>query len=585
MHAAVIAGRFGLALLCGVAVGACSKRKPYVPFELDAGRATATVDMGDAATPVALRLPAIRGRHLEVPMSPFSEAGLVFHAPEGRIITDIATQESAHGGTLAALARDVSGNAPDVLVVYNYDVKYAGPPTVLADGPAHVADERCVQDASVRFSGKSSIVARWQLRCPADVAPEPASLVVVVDARAQPPVRLRVVYRDPVLDLPLTVDADGADQDADGQDDARVVVRIEPRAPYAAAPAEVEYRWLARTAGLSAVPGSLEESWQKLTRTLAQRGDERSPAVFDGASLARTLIDAVCSNPPLVKVEHGGRLEPCDAKMWGEAVDSLERKATFRRADALLWAGQLAGDRVRGPDAITLEKALEKLAPERAFADARLDEGANRGGEDAGVLDGVADAGVLAASPAEAAAWAVRSVDDRCTGSLSARVETAQGRGFDVPLPMRSERRRGAGSGCTIETLAPAEYQVLRSLPHGVLVLVRGVFIAIERGETETDAGVEAPTARRFFPAEQGSKMFAARPLALATKVGLVVAHGSAVERLTLPKDADPGVQDLWPPRRCEATDVPTTLRCEHASGAVFVTIPPRAKAVKKRVK
>jgi hypothetical protein len=577
--------RFGIALVALTAgCDSCAKHKPYVPFQLEAGSSDSVSAVGaDGGAPAVAVLPQVDGGHLDVPQSTLAVAGLTFRAPEGRILTDVASQVGDHGGTLVALARDVAGQAPDVLVSFAYDAKNAGEAAIVAEGPAVPRDERCVQEATVRLSGRESAIARWRFRCPADVAPEPASILVVASVGPKARERFRVSYRDPVLELPLEVDADAADTDGDGEDDLRFFVRTETRAPYGQASLPLEYRWLERAAGRSPVPGVLVASWGALLKDLAMRAEEKSPGAFDAIASARTLVDAVCKNPAPVKVEHGGHLDACDAKAWGAALDTIERKAIVARPDPVLWAAYLSANPPPSTEVTVLEKGLAKNAPERAFSDVRREEAlVDPSVADAGIA--ITDGGSAAAAAAPALnplAMVVRSIDDRCTGSLSAHVELPSGRTFDVPLPLRSERRRGEASGCTIESLPPTAYRVLGALPDSVLVLVRGTLLSVEEGDA--DAGAEAPTAWRFFPGAGGAaKPFASSPIAIPTRLGLLVVH-RAVERLTLPKDADASLAERWPPVRCVATEVPAVLRCEHAAGALFVTIPPPPRGAKKK--
>lgn len=564
----------------------CAKHKPYVPFELEDGsRNSVSAEVVDGEAPIGVLLPRIDAGRLDVPQSALVVGELTFRAPEGRILTDVATAVGPHGGTLVALARDVAGRAADVLVSYAYDGKNAGAPAIVAEGPPLPPDERCVQEAMVHVSGRESAVARWRFRCPADVAPEPASILVVASVGPQPHERFRVSFRDPILEFPIEVGADAADTDGDGQDDLRFFVRTEAHTPYVQASRPLEYRWLERTAGRSPVPGVMAESWTQLVRELASRAEEKSPGVFDAIASARTLVDALCKNPPAIKVERGGHLDACDANVWGAALDTIERKAIMARQDPVLWAAFLSSNPAPSAEVVLLEKGLIKYAPERAFSDVQSEESLLEPAPidaDASAAGLVVDAGPVVVLPAQnALVMAVRSIDDRCTGSLSAHVVVPGGRTFDVPMPVRSERRRGEASGCTLESLPPASYSVLGALPNSVLILVRGVLLTIEEGDV--DAGAEAPTAWRFFPASGGAgKPFAVSPIAIPTKLGLVVAH-RVVERLTLPKDAESSVTERWPPSRCVATDVPTVLRCEHPSGVLFATIPPPAKGAKKK--
>lgn len=561
----------------------CSKHKPYVPFDLDAGPALAVNAAGeDAQAPAPAAVPLVDAGHLDVPASTLVVEGLVFQAPDGRLLTDVVSQGGAHGGTLLAVARDAAGQKPDTVVAYAYDRRNAGAPVTVVEGPALPADERCVQDARIRFSGRTSAVARWRLRCPADVAAEPASVLAVVEVGTRPAVRLRVSFRDPVLDLPLELDADAADADEDGQDDLALTARTEPRPPYTRAPLAVAYKWLARAAGASPVPGASAESWRAITRDLAARADERAPGVFDAIAGARTLVDALCGPVPTVRVEIGGRLEPCDAKALASTLDVLERKALVARNDALLWAAFLATNPPPSAEVVLLEKGLAKAAPERTLRDVRRDDPLTEG-------EIAADAGAPATAPdaaAPAAGVVLEAIEDRCTGSLSARVARGAS-AFDVTLPLRSDRRRGEGSGCTIEALAPAGYRVVASVERSVVALVRGRFVAVDLpsgdGAGASDAGAaEAPSARLVFPASDGvGRLFAASPLALRVGPSVVVAQ-RAVERVSLPKDADPAVAELWPPSSCAATDVPRVLRCQHPSGALFVTLPGPAKGGKE---
>ncbi len=558
----------------------CSKHKPFVPFDLEAGPARAVPHAdGDAAASSPAAVPIVDAGHLEVPASTLVVDGLVFQAPDGRLLTDVVSQGDAHGGALLAIARDAAGLKPDTVVAYAYDKRNAGAPVTVAEGPPIPADERCVQDARIRFSGRSSAVARWRLRCPSDVASEPASVLAVVEVGPRPAVRLRVAFRDPVLDMPLDLDADAADADEDGQDDLALTVRVEPKAPYTRAPTPVVFKWLARAAGASPVPGASSEAWRGLARDLAARAEERNPGVFDAIAGARTLVDALCGSAPTVRVEVGGRLEPCDAKGLGATLDALERKALVARNDALLWAAFLATNPPPSPEVTLLEKGLAKSAPERALREVRREEPSAEG--DA-TVDAGATAPALDAAPG-AGAFTLESVEDRCTGSLSARVARA-GLSFDVTLPLRSERRRGEGSGCAIEAIASGAHRVVASSDHALVALVRGRLIAIEAviGDAADAGGADAPIARLAFPSSEGvGKLFAASPVVLRVGSSVIVAQ-RAVERLALPKDADASIFELWPPTACAATDVPRVLRCQHPAGALFVTLPGPAKGPKE---
>jgi hypothetical protein len=475
------------------------------------------------------------------------------------------------------LARDLAGKAPDVAVAYAYDTKNAGAPVVVAEGPQTPGDERCTQESLVRFSGTSSAVLRWRWRCPADVAPEPSSVLLVVQVLPQASVRFRVAYRDPVLELPLEIDADATDLDEDGQDDVRLHVHTEARAPYTQASASLEYRWLSRAAGASPVPGAFGESWRALVKGLQATVDERSAGLFDATAGARTLVEALCAQQPTVRVEHGGRLESCDAKALTATLETLERKAVVARNDTLLWASFLGANPTPSAEVTLLEKGLMKVAPERAFRDARREEAAVavEPGVDAGAAN--ADGGATSTG-----AITLRSVEDRCTGSLSAHVELEAGKGHDVTLPMRSERRRGEGSGCTIEPLPVTSYRLLASSSRALLILVRGRLFAVEVPGGDADGSApEVPSSRAVFPASEGVvKVLGGAPVALRVGPALVVAQRN-VERFTLPREAEPNVAELWPPTSCRATLVPAVLRCEHPDGAFFATLPPPAKPAK----
>ncbi len=573
-----------VALALGTATSACdgcAKHKPYVPFDLDAGAAPLTgVRAGDSSVAENTAIPLVDAGHLDVPMSTLVVEGIAFQAPEGRLLTDVASQRGAHGGTLLAVARDVAGQKPDALVAYAYDTINAGAPVTVAEGPAVPADERCVQDASVRFRGSASAVVRWRLRCPADVASEPASVLAVVEVGPRPAVRLRVSFRDPVLDLPLDLDADAADMDEDGQDDLALTVRAEARAPYTQSAPPLAYKWLARAAGASPIPGAWAESWKALTRELSARAEARQPGVFDAIASARTLVDALCGTAPTVRVEVGGRLEPCDAKALVGALDGIERKAIVARNDALLWAAFLATNPSPSPEVALLEKGLAKSAPERVLREVRRDEPL----PDVEAPDGGPPMATDAAPTAVEAT--LRAVEDRCTGSLSAHVERGAARG-DVTLPIRSERRRGEGSGCTIDALPPSAFRVVASSATGLVLLLRGRFVGVEfpssDGGDGGDGGAPEPMrARLVMPAGEGvAKLFASAPLVLRTGAQVVIAQRQ-VERFVLPKDVEPALAELWPPTACVVTDVPRVLRCEHPAGALFVTLPSPAKGTKE---
>lgn len=567
-----------LASLAAVGLGGCdgcAKHKPYVPFEVEAGHGQPSATAEDVGAREGTRIPLIDAGHLEVPQSQLEIEGLTFRAPEGRILTDVAAQRGAHGGTLLAVARDLAGKAPDVALAYAYDARNAGAPVQIAEGPVGPGDERCTQETLVRFSGAASAVLRWRWRCPADVVPEPASVLLVAQVLPQPSVRFRVAYRDPVLELPLEVDADAADLDEDGQDDVRLQVRVEARAPYTQAPAPLEYRWLSRAAGASPVPGAFAESWRALTKSLQSNVEEKSPTIFDATAAGRTLVEALCGPAATVRVEHGGRLEPCDAKALAGTLETLERKALVARNDTLLWASFLSASPSASPEVALLEKGLQKAAPERAFRDARREEAA-------GEAELPVDAGTPSPdAAADVGALLLRSVEDRCTGSLSAHVELAGGKAVDVTLPLRSERRRGEGSGCTIEPLPQTAYRVLASSPRGLVLLVRGRLVAIDVPEPapEGDAGApDAPAARSVFPASEGvAKLLGGSTVALRVGGALVVAQRH-VERFVLPREAEPSLAELWPPSACRATEVPAVLRCEHPAGAFYATLPPPVK-------
>jgi hypothetical protein len=557
----------------------CSKHKPYVPFDLDAGAGavgpSAVGASFDAGAAENTAIPLVDAGHLDVPMSTLVVEGIAFQAPDGRLLTDVVSQRGAHGGTLLAIARDAVGQKPDTLVAYAYDTLNAGAPVTVTEGPTLPADERCMQDASVRFRGRASAVVRWRLRCPADVAAEPASVLAVADLGPRPAVRFRVAFRDPVLDLPLDLDADAADMDEDGQDDLALTVRAEARAPYTQAAPGIAFKWLARAAGASPIPGAASDSWKALTRELTSRAEARQPGVFDAIAAARTLVDALCGPAPTVRVEVGGRLEPCDAKALGAALEVVERKAIVARNDALLWAAFLATNPSPSPEVAILEKGLAKAAPERVLRDVRRDEPAAVEGADGGTPP-PADAATPPLEPS------LRGLEDRCTGSLSVHVDRS-GAGVDVTLPLRSERRRGEGSGCTIETLASSAYRVVASSPQSFVVLVHGRFIAVDLGSAGADGGApDAPSARLVFPANEGiSKLFGASPLVLRAGTTVVVAQRQ-VERFVLPKEVEPDLAELWPPSACTVTDVPRVLRCQHPAGALFVTLPAPPKGAKE---
>src|ERR1019366_7926303 len=331
----------------------CHDDHPYVPYAI-ASAAPHGEALDEAGASLADASPASEGGvdpfsgepALVAPpsLSQWAVDGVPVTAPDGQVFVLGLARDFDGDGTkdVFAIVRPADGNDPGRVVFYR-GAPGAAPLTF--DPPANLAqDPSCTAVARLVGIGADSVLAELGQQCPVHPSSAPVRWVAVLAGGATPRVRLAATLADPAGAPALSVDADGADRDADGREDIALRVTIEGGgAPLEPGPrVSATIAWLDRPAGLSRDAGATESSFTALASSAAAHAarSKEAPAIPGYVPQVRALWRAMCSEggaPRIVAVAGAGTLG-CSS---GHALETLGLAAV--RAYAVLGGPPPAG--------------------------------------------------------------------------------------------------------------------------------------------------------------------------------------------------------------------------------------------------
>ncbi len=359
----------------------CGKDKPYTPFSVGSGVASAAPVASTTDGEPDARAPAKFVVQRAVPAPPratrWSFDGRPLSAPSDRVFEQALAADFDGDGQREAVAWTLPAQAsapspPGELWLFPAQ----GAPKKLLELPGFVpTGPSCSHAATVLQTGPKSVTVDVTARCTTTLlARAPARSISVVAPRSDRPVLGTWRVAAPAAGEPFGVDVDSVDRDGDGRDDVRLVVTEKPicRGPAPAGgpcPTDKEDRsasaqvvWLDRPAGLSRDATEPAQSLGALAAAELGRSKRKQSAaeVTRGVAQVRRLMGTLCAE--------GGA-----ARLW-EADGSMLRCAPLAAVVERLLVAEVqsalaAGEPTRAMAALERDGWYFGHAPEKRRAE------------------------------------------------------------------------------------------------------------------------------------------------------------------------------------------------------------------------
>jgi len=536
----------------------CHGSKPYTPYTLSDPPAasmdasTAAGEAGDAGAPgdggpgfVAVAAVAAPGDGKSWPLQSGAAQPPAGHAFAEGLVLDADGDDKPD---LIAWAR-----APDGLrgEVWFAPGKSPEAGRTLAALPGDLAAPGCNPSASLTRIGAAMVVFDFDPRCGARARDRAAHWIAVfrLVAGAPPELGLELRLGAPADGESLAVTLDGRDRDGDGRGDLTATLSLggAPRPLVAAGNAAATLAFFDRPAGLSRDPTEPDASLKALAAGLVADGRKKTTAsrVAAAAGAARRLWALLCeeAGKPVVTTSAGpvrcGDVHLADDAAIAEAEAAVNLGDPLGAVAAL---SRLEGrrrdlDAFVGKSIPSIEGKLvhatavaPDVQPSPSFGPIAFNNGGDllvrardrvvrvdRTSWEEAPIDAALKWPTRLAWPAEAPAWTLVSVEERCDApTLVARFSVA-GETLDVPLPILTPSR------CIPSPRVPVD--MLGGSAQGLLLSIHGDLLALPRDAQPRPVLADTLALAPGSSVELGAARSPdGKAIALATSRGVLVA-------------------------------------------------------------